>query len=273
MQKVPQWFGETVGFWNGNTLVAWTANVQGWTLSHSMFEFSNQMETIEVFTPSADGKTITVEATFYDPEAFTRPLHTVTPWEKHARLDDPEQRFTYVECRVQSTIVNGPDGRPTQMTSVDEGYIDYFGRPWAQNWEAKFEQGWKKPERAGGRGRRGKGRRMRNVVSGFSRTVGLVGLLLAGLTQSLVAHHSFAMYDMQKSQSMTGKLTRFIPGGNHAQLVFEVLGDDGKPMMKDGKVVVWGVETGSAANIAQERHHRGQLSGRHHHRRHAASTP
>ena len=146
VQKVPQWFGETVGFWNGNTLVAWTANVQGWTLSHSMFEFSNKMETIEVFKPSADGKTITVETTFYDPEAFTRPLHMVTPWEKTRSLDDPEQRFSYVECRVQSTIVNGADGRPTQMTPVDEGYIDYFGRPWAQNWESKFEQGWKKPE-------------------------------------------------------------------------------------------------------------------------------
>ena len=82
VQQVPQWYGETVGFWNGNTLVAWTANVQGWTLSHSMFEFSNKMETIEVFRPSADGKTITVETTFYDPEAFTRPLHTVTPWER-----------------------------------------------------------------------------------------------------------------------------------------------------------------------------------------------
>ena len=146
VQKVPQWYGETVGFWNGNTLVAWTANVQGWTLSHSMFEFSSKMETIEVLRPSADGKTITVEATFYDPEAFTRPLHTVTPWERTRGLDDPEQRFSYVECRVQSTIINGPDGRPTQMTPVDEGYIDYFGRPWAQNWESKFEQGWKKPE-------------------------------------------------------------------------------------------------------------------------------
>ena len=75
--------------------------------------------------------------------------------------------------------------------------------------------------------------------------------LLLAPAQSAIAHHSFAMYDMQKSQSMTGKLTRFIPGGNHAQLVFEVLGDDGKPLMKDGKVVVWGVETGSAANIAR----------------------
>jgi hypothetical protein len=146
VQKVPQWYGETVGFWNGNTLVAWTANVQGWTLSHSMFEFSSKLEAIEVLRPSADGKTITVETTFYDPEAFTRPLHTVTPWQRTRGLDDPEQRFSYVECRVQSTIINGPDGRPTQMTPVDEGYIDYFGRPWAQNWESKFEQGWKKPE-------------------------------------------------------------------------------------------------------------------------------
>ena len=146
VQKVPQWYGETVGFWNGNTLVSWTSNVQGWTLSHSMFEFSNKMETIEVFRPSADGKTITVDATFYDPEAFTRPLHTVTPWERVAPPDDQQTRFSFVECRVQSTIVNGPDGRPTQTTFVDDGYIDYFGRPWAQNWEKHFEKGWKKPE-------------------------------------------------------------------------------------------------------------------------------
>jgi hypothetical protein len=145
VQKVPQWHGETVGFWNGNTLVAYTANVQGWTLSHSMFEYSSSLEVIEVFRPSADGKTIVSEATFYDPEAFTRPLHISTNWEKAAPASDPEQRFSFVQCRVQSTIVNGPDGRPTQLTFADEGYIDYYGRPWAQNWEKHFEQGWKKP--------------------------------------------------------------------------------------------------------------------------------
>jgi hypothetical protein len=82
------------------------------------------------------------------------------------------------------------------------------------------------------------------AVAGFA-------VIVSAETRPAIAHHSFAMYDMQKSQSMTGKLTRFIPGGNHAQLVFEVLGDDGKPTMKNGKVVVWGVETGSAANIAR----------------------
>ncbi|OFW02844.1 MAG: hypothetical protein A3I61_12025 [Acidobacteria bacterium RIFCSPLOWO2_02_FULL_68_18] len=145
VQQVPQWFGETIGFWNGSTLVTWTANVQGWTLSHSMFEFSSSLEIVEVYRPSADGKVITVEATFYDPEAFTQPLHIVTPWERQAGPDDPEMRHTFVECRVQSTILNGPDGRPTQLTPLDDGYVDYFGRPWAQNWEKHFERGWKKP--------------------------------------------------------------------------------------------------------------------------------
>jgi hypothetical protein len=145
--KVPQWYGETVGFWNGNTLVAWTANVQGWTLSHSMFEYSSELETIETFTPSADGKTITVDTTFYDPEVFVRPLHTVTPWQLRSGPDDPEWRFNFVECRVQSTIVNGPDGRPTELIPGEPGFIDYFGRPWAQNWEEHFEKGWNIPEK------------------------------------------------------------------------------------------------------------------------------
>ena len=44
VEQVPQWYGESVGFWDGDALVVWTANVQGWTLSHSMFEYSNSLE-------------------------------------------------------------------------------------------------------------------------------------------------------------------------------------------------------------------------------------
>jgi uncharacterized protein DUF6152 len=80
---------------------------------------------------------------------------------------------------------------------------------------------------------------------------GLVMGLFMGVMTPVLAHHSFAMYDMTANKTMTGKLTRFIPGGNHAQLVFDVVGDDGQPLMKDGKKVVWGVETGSAAAIAR----------------------
>jgi len=147
VQQVPQWYGETVGFWDGTTLVAWTANVQGWSLSHSMFEFSNSMETIDVFTPiySSSGAFtgLSLETTFYDPEAFVAPLHNVMRFNRASGLDSPTRRYTYIECLSNIRNVNG---RPVQQTSSDPRYIDYYGRPWAQNWEKYFEVGWEKPD-------------------------------------------------------------------------------------------------------------------------------
>jgi len=32
-----------------------------------------------------------------------------------------------------------------KLTADDPGYVDYYGRPWAKNWEQWFEQGWNKP--------------------------------------------------------------------------------------------------------------------------------
>ena len=70
---------------------------------------------------------------------------------------------------------------------------------------------------------------------------------------SASAHHSFAMYDQEQTRSFTGKLTRFIPGANHAQLLFQVLDAAGAPMVDAaGKPVMWGVEMGPAARIAQQ---------------------
>jgi hypothetical protein len=145
VQKVPQWYGETVGFWNGTTLVAWTANVQGWTLSHSMFEFSDAIETIDVFTPRFENGAfvgLSLETTFYDPQAFVAPLHNVMNFTRVSRMEDQARRYTYIECLSNLRNTNG---RPTQLTASDPRYIDYYGRPWAQNWEKYFEVGWDKP--------------------------------------------------------------------------------------------------------------------------------
>jgi hypothetical protein len=147
VQKVPQWYGETVGFWDGTTLITWTANVQGWTLSHSMFEFSGKMETVETYKPAYDasGKFVGLdhEAVFYDPEAFVQPLHATYRFVRQATPDSPNRRFTYIECLSNLRNTNG---RPTQLTKADPRYIDYYGRPWAQNWEKYFEVGWEKPD-------------------------------------------------------------------------------------------------------------------------------
>jgi hypothetical protein len=146
VQKVPQWYGETVGFWDGTTLITWTANVQAWTLSHSMFEFSGKMETVETFKPVYDAGNFTGldhETVFYDPEAFVQPLRATYRYARRATPDNPTQRYTYIECLSN---LRNTDGRPTQLTKADPRYIDYYGRPWAQDWENYFEVGWDRPQ-------------------------------------------------------------------------------------------------------------------------------
>jgi len=147
VQKVPQWYGETIGFWDGTTLVTWTANVQAWTLSHAMFETSDKMETVETFKPAYDasGKFIGLdhETIFYDPDVFVAPVRGSFRFRRVATTDDPNRRYTFIECL--SNIVN-VDGRPKQLTNADPRYVDYYGRPWAKNWEKYLEAGWDKPQ-------------------------------------------------------------------------------------------------------------------------------
>src|SRR5687767_12381361 len=74
---VRQWYGDTVGFWDGDALITWTANIQGWN-QHSSWEWSDSLETIEIMTPVRDaaGKLLGLdwEAVLYDPEALAQPV-------------------------------------------------------------------------------------------------------------------------------------------------------------------------------------------------------
>jgi hypothetical protein len=147
VQKVPQWYGETIGFWDGTTLVTWTANIQAWQLSHAMFETSDKLQTIETFKPALDasGKFIGLdhETIFYDPDAFITPVRASFRFARRATPDDPDRRYNFIECL--SNIFN-TDGRPKQTTASDPRFVDYYGRPWAKNWEQNFEKGWDKPQ-------------------------------------------------------------------------------------------------------------------------------
>ena len=51
---VPRWLGETIGFWDGDALITWTSNIQGW-FTHASWEYSSKLQTIEIFTPRLKG--------------------------------------------------------------------------------------------------------------------------------------------------------------------------------------------------------------------------
>jgi hypothetical protein len=146
VQQVLQWYGETIGFWDGTTLITHTANIQGWTLTHGMFETSDKLETVETWKPALDasGNFIGLdhETIFYDPDAFVAPVRATYRFARRATMDDPNRRYTYIECLSNIQNVNG---RPGQLPPSDPRYIDYYGRPWAKDWERYFEADWDKP--------------------------------------------------------------------------------------------------------------------------------
>ena len=121
VQQTPQWYGETVGFWDGDKLISWTANVQGWTITHGLFEYSSKMETVEIISPRQDDNGafagLTIETIFYDPEAFVAPLRSTMRWNRTQKLDSPNLRHTFIECL--SNVVN-VNGRPTQLSPSDD---------------------------------------------------------------------------------------------------------------------------------------------------------
>jgi hypothetical protein len=146
---VPRWYGETIGFWDHNTLITWTSNVQGWK-AHSAFEWSNKMQSIEIYTPIKDKKTgkflgLNHEAILYDPEALVQPIRIVRRLMKTNEINKGTP-YTFIECVQTIFPKNGV------ATGVSPGEVltyevpDMYGRPWAHIWEKNFEQGMEKPK-------------------------------------------------------------------------------------------------------------------------------
>jgi hypothetical protein len=144
---VPQWLGDTIGFWDGNALITWTSNIQGW-ISHGAHEFSNELQTIEVYTSRRDASGAHVglrhEIVLYDDEAFVEPVRIVHYLEKQGDLNEGEP-FQVFECVPSIFPVDGRatpvvPGRPFEYTLPDT-----FGRPWAQIWERYHEDGMQRP--------------------------------------------------------------------------------------------------------------------------------
>ena len=146
---VPQWLGETVGFWDGDALVTWTSNIQGW-FTHASWEYSSKLQTVEIFTPRFDERGnllgLDHEAVFYDPEALVTPVRSVRFLPRRGELNDaPPINLTH--CNQTLFLVNGRATALVPGTEISYKVEDLYGRPWAAVWEEYFEQGMQKPER------------------------------------------------------------------------------------------------------------------------------
>ncbi len=147
---VPRWYGETIGFWDKDVLITWTSNIQGWK-SHSLFEYSNHMQSIEIYTPIRDkaGKFVGLnhESIFYDSEALAEPVRIVRNLHKINKFTDAnETPLAFIECIPTIFSIKGHNAPITPGTVFEYEQPDMYGRPWDTIWQKYFEQGMKRPD-------------------------------------------------------------------------------------------------------------------------------
>ena len=147
---VPRWYGETVGFWDGESLITWTSNIQGWK-AHSAFEFSSKMQTVEIYTPNRDasGKFLGLnhESVFYDEEALVEPIRIVRNLDKINNFTDAnETPLAFIECTQNIYNIEGINTPLSPGEVIEYELPDMYGRPWDAIWQKYFEQGMTKPK-------------------------------------------------------------------------------------------------------------------------------
>ena len=102
---LPSPMGNSVGRWEGETLVVETtgvnANITPWRFAHS-----DSLQTVERFTRSADGDTLQLTATLTDPGSLRQPLPIKKFW-KWA----PDSKVTpYEDCERPAAVTRGVSG-------------------------------------------------------------------------------------------------------------------------------------------------------------------
>ena len=129
--QYPKWHGESVGFWDGDTLIVHTNQIKGW--KGGIYEFSDKLETVEQYRRMGDA--IQGEITLYDPEVLVRPLTAKINFKRN-KESRPELRPQYNTC----TDTNGPsqtvymdkEGKLNETTVGDANYWDATDpRPWS----------------------------------------------------------------------------------------------------------------------------------------------
>jgi len=82
----------------------------------------------------------------------------------------------------------------------------------------------------------------------------LAAAAICALALTARAHHSFAMYDTEKTYVMTGVVVRVDPNPNHLQIFFVPLNEAREQIIRDekGEPFIWALEMDTAAVVARD---------------------
>jgi hypothetical protein len=126
----PSYLGDSVGHWEGDTLVVDTVGYNGdFELDTFGLPTSRKMHTVERFTKAADGKSIAIAITFDDPEFYSKPFSVERSWKASVKrhqfdydcMENPrEEEFShtfFIKDLYRPTCVRY-EGKGTELSKI-----------------------------------------------------------------------------------------------------------------------------------------------------------
>jgi hypothetical protein len=125
------WYGDTIGFWDGDKLVTNTKYLYPADFTRWSPMTSNQFETVEIWQLKKypDGvERLEVQATFYDKFAFTKPVSAVYAFRHADALEKADYRVNHWECEQSTNAYYDKDKGMTNFhLPGEEGFNDGRG--------------------------------------------------------------------------------------------------------------------------------------------------
>ena len=209
--RYPLYNGDSIGFWDGGRLVVHTNQLQGGIYQRSNPDYTDQVETVEIW--QRDGDTITADVWVYDPPALAEPWYVKQVYGKLRPEAGPPHPL--LELRREPEQRGAPDAG--RHDAVQRLHLRPEGGEEVRGSHAQTAG-------AGGRGARD-GRRDAPPRRGL-------------------AHHSAAMFDEKKTVTVEGEVKEFQFTNPHSWLLVDVKD-------KDGKVTTWGFEAEGPSTLAR----------------------
>jgi hypothetical protein len=102
----PLWTGDSIGFWDGQTLVVHTIRVTHGQYQRSQPDYSTQTSTVERIR-MVDPNTMEDEVTVWDPKGLRKPWHVVF---RFTRVTSPGARIDMWSCDANNNVVRTATG-------------------------------------------------------------------------------------------------------------------------------------------------------------------
>ena len=123
------WYGDTIGFWDGDRLVTHTKYLLPADFTRWSPMTSNQFESVETWQLKrypGDVERLEVQVTFYDRHAFVRPVSAVYAFRRARELEAAGHRVQHWECEGSNNDVFEKGGTTSKLPG-EPGFKDARG--------------------------------------------------------------------------------------------------------------------------------------------------